>query len=135
MFGGHTARRAGHQAAGLLGLGEGDRVADRFLARQQHHDPIYAVGQAAVGWGTHVEGVHQEAELLVGLLQGQTNGLQHLALQGRIVNAQRAAAQLEAVEHQVVGLGAGRGQAVGPGGGISTQIGAVGGTEGMVQGL
>ena len=79
---GHPGRRLGHQAAGLLGFWEGDRVANRLLARQQHHDPVHAVGQAAVGWGAHVQGLHQEAELALGLLQRQADGLQHLALQG-----------------------------------------------------
>ncbi len=88
-----------------------------------------------MGWGAHVEGLHQEAELALGLLQGQADGLQHLALQGRIVDAQRAAAQLQAVEHQVVGLGAGRGQGGGPLGRIVAQVGAVGGAEGVVQGF
>ena len=86
-----------------------------------------------MGWGPHVQGLHQETELAIRLLKGQADGLQHLALQGRIVDAQRAAAQLQAVEHQVVGLGTGGGQGVGPLGRIRAEIAAVGGAEGVVQ--
>ena len=129
----HIRRRLGHQATGLLGFGEGDGVADRLLARQQHHHAIEAEGQAAVGRGPHVEGFHQETELAVGLLQGQADRFEHLALQGRIVDAQGAAAQFQAIEHQVIGLGPGRGQGGGPLGRIAAEVGDVGGAEGMVQ--
>ena len=88
-----------------------------------------------MGWGAHVEGLHQEAELALRLLQGQADRLQHLALQIGIVDAQRAAAELQAVEHQVVGLGAGGGQGFGPALGVGPQVFGVGGAEGVVQGF
>ena len=67
---GDSARSAGHQTAGLLGLGEGDGVADGFLAGQQHHHAIHAEGQAAVGRSTHIQRVHEEAELLLCFFEG-----------------------------------------------------------------
>ena len=61
--------------------------------------------------------------------------MEHLALQIRVVDAQGASAQFQAIEHQVVGLGAGGGQGGGPLAGVVAQVGRVGGAEGMVQGL
>ena len=46
LLAGHAGGGLGHQAAGLLGLGEGDRVADRFLAGQQHRHAVEAEGEA-----------------------------------------------------------------------------------------
>ena len=65
---GHAPRGAGHQATGLLGLGEGDGVADRVLAGQQHHHAVHTEGQAAMGRCTYIQGVHQEAEEQFGFL-------------------------------------------------------------------
>ena len=132
---GHAPWGTGHQAAGLLGLGEGNGVADRLLAGQQHHHPVHTEGQAAVGRCAHIESVHQEAELLLGLLEGQSNRLQHLALQGGVMDAQGAAAELKAIEHKVVGLGPGSGQGFGPLRCIAAEILRIGGAEGVVQGL
>ena len=67
LLGGDPPWGTGHQAAGLLGFGEGNGVADGVFAGEQHHHPVDAEGQAAVGRGAHVQGVHQEAELLIGL--------------------------------------------------------------------
>ena len=61
--------------------------------------------------------------------------MEHLALQIRVVDAQGASAQFQAIEHQVVGLGAGGGQGGGPLAGVVAQVGRVGGAEGVVQGL
>src|SRR3990170_426781 len=47
---GHPRRRLGHEAYGLLGLGEGDDVADGLRARQDGREPVQAEGEAAVGW-------------------------------------------------------------------------------------
>ncbi len=47
--------RPGEETAGLLGFGEGNGVADRFLASQEHHHAIQAKGDAAVGRGSHVD--------------------------------------------------------------------------------
>ena len=58
-----------------------------------------------MGRGTVAEGVQQEAELGAGLLLADADGAEHAALGFRVVDADAAAAHLEAVEHQVVGHG------------------------------
>ena len=86
-----AAGGTGHQAAGLLGLGEGNCVADRILPGQQHHQTINAEGDAAVGGSPHLQGLQQETELFFGFLLGQADGLEHLALQLGVMDAQGAA--------------------------------------------
>ena len=51
---------------------------------------------------TVLEGLQEEAELLLRLLHRQTNGLKHLLLQILIVNTDRTRQQLIAVQHQII---------------------------------
>ena len=49
----HGAGRAGHELDGLLGLGEGDDLADGVVSPQHEHDEtVEAEGDTAVGRGT-----------------------------------------------------------------------------------
>ena len=88
-----------------------------------------------MGGCAHIESVHQEAELFLSLLERQANRLQHLALQGGVMDAQGATAELKAIEHKVVGLGPGSGQGFGPLRRIAPEILSIGSAEGVVQGL
>ena len=88
-----------------------------------------------MGRCAHVERIDQESELLLGLLRSKPNAVQHLTLQGGVVNTQGAPSQFQAVENQVVGLGASCGKGFGPVFSLITQVGGVWGTEGMVQGF
>ena len=52
-----------------------------------------------------LEGVKQEAELLLRRFLSKAEGFEHTVLQVTVVDTQRAAAQFHAVEHDIVGLG------------------------------
>ena len=69
LFVSDIARSVGHQTTRLLGLGKCDRVANRFLTGQQHHHAVDAEGKASVRRCSHIQSVHQEAELLLGFLE------------------------------------------------------------------
>ena len=101
----HHVRRVGHQAAGGLHLGEGDHVPDALGLGDQHHQPVQAVGQAAVGRRAVFEGLHQEPEPGPGLLLGEAQGLEHLLLKLRGMDPDGAAADLVAVHDHIIGLG------------------------------
>src|SRR5574341_95665 len=70
----------GHEADGLLGLGEGDHVADRLAARENCRQPVEAERQAPVGRRPVLQGLEQEAELLPRVLLGDIVQAEHLRL-------------------------------------------------------
>ena len=57
------------------------------------------------GGAPYDERLEQEAELRARLLLGQPQQRKHARLQVGVVDTQRAAADLEAVHHEVVGVG------------------------------
>ncbi|MPM94672.1 hypothetical protein SDC9_141820 [bioreactor metagenome] len=87
-------------------LGEGDDIPDGVRTGHEHHQPVQAVGQAAVGRSAVLKGVNQMTEAGLRVLLGEAKGAEDRSLHLRSVNADGAAAQLGAVEHDVVGLGA-----------------------------
>src|SRR5215472_18311335 len=97
-------RCAGHQISPLLRLGEGNHVADRLTVGEQHGQPVHPDRDPAVGRSSELERVEEEPELRPGLLLADSHRLEDLSLHGRLVNADRAAADLEAVEHHVVAM-------------------------------
>ncbi len=101
----HRAGRVGQQALGALGFGEGDDVADALGAGHHGDDAVQAEGDAAMRRGAVLQRVEQEAELGAGLVGADLERGEHLALHFGAVDAHRAAADLPAVEHHVVGLG------------------------------
>ena len=68
LRGRNRSRGLGQRVETAAGLREGDDVADRVGLRQQGDDAVPAESDAAVRRGTELEGVQQEAELLLGLL-------------------------------------------------------------------
>ena len=100
------ARCARHEVGAPGRLGEGDAVADVGQAGVEHHQPVEPEGDAAVRRGTVAKGAEQEAELLLGLLGGQSQEAEDLRLDRRVVAADRAAGGFLAVDDEVVGLGA-----------------------------
>ena len=81
---------------------EGDHVADRLFSGEQHDDPIQSQPDAAMRRRAIFECFHQETETLEHLLDGTIHRLQHALLNIAAMNADAAAAQLHAVQHQVV---------------------------------
>ena len=59
------AGRRGERVEAASGLRERDHVADRVGAREQRHDPVPAERDAAVRRGAELEGLEEEAELLL----------------------------------------------------------------------
>src|SRR5712692_5617959 len=100
-------RRAGQQVLAALRLGESDDVPDRFGARHQGHHAVEAEGDAAVRRRAVLQRIEQEAELRALVLGRDFQGAKHLLLHLLAMDAHRAAADLPAVEHRVVGLGVG----------------------------
>lgn len=94
-----------HVAAGVV-LREGDVVADRVRAAEERAEPVETEGQTSVRGRTELEGVHQEAELLLRPLGREAQALEDLRLQFGVVDTDRAAADLRAVADEVVGVGA-----------------------------
>jgi len=60
-----------------------------------------------MGGGAKLERLQEEPEAGAGLLGGDAEQLEHFLLDRLLVNADRAACRLLAVDHEVVGLGAG----------------------------
>jgi hypothetical protein len=58
----HRRRGFGHQAHAALRLGKRDDVADRVRSLEDHHDPVEAEGDAAVGRRAEGKRVEQEPE-------------------------------------------------------------------------
>src|SRR5687768_16854517 len=96
-------RRLGEQAGRGLGLGEGDYVADRVSARHQHGEAVDAKGDAAMRRRAVLERLEQEAELVLRLLGIDAEHPEHRRLHLLAVYANRATADLRAVQHEVVG--------------------------------
>ena len=57
-----------------------------------------------MGWGPVLESVHQEPELLLCLLLSEAKHGEHLLLQVAVMDTNRSAADLHAVDYQVVSV-------------------------------
>ena len=102
---GNRGRRAAHHVATGVVLREGDEVADAVGATEERAETVEAEGQTSVRRCAVLEGTHQEAELLLRLLVGEAEGVEHLVLQGAVVDTDGAATDLHTVHHDVVGIG------------------------------
>lgn len=99
------ARCVEHHVAAVVVFREGDVVADRLRTSEERAEPVETEGQTAVRGCAVLEGVHQEAETLLRLFRREAQQLEHLGLQFRVVDTDRAAADLGAVTDEVVGVG------------------------------
>src|SRR5450631_3438252 len=99
----HGRRRAGHGLLGLLVLGEGDDVADVVLTEPFHDQSLHAGSEAAVGRHPVLEGLEKEAEFAPRRLLVDSDGCEDPLLDGGVGDADAAAADLPAVENDVVG--------------------------------
>mmetsp|Transcript_44555 Transcript_44555/g.71606 ORF Transcript_44555/g.71606 Transcript_44555/m.71606 type:complete len:379 (-) Transcript_44555:954-2090(-) len=94
--------RVDHEITPHLVLREGDEVANTRLVAEDATEPIEAERQPAVRRRTVLERAHQEAKLLLGLLLGETELLKHRHLDVAVVDTDRPAADLHAVDDHVV---------------------------------
>src|SRR6185437_157393 len=99
---GHRTRRALEQGARLRGLGECNDIAQRGRTSERHCDPIEPQSDTAVRWRTGAQTFEQEAEALRGHGLVNAQQFEHALLQTRVRNANAAAAQLGAVQHDII---------------------------------
>ena len=125
-----VARRPGQQALGAGGLGEGDDLAQRIGAGEQHGQAVEAQRDAAVRRGAVGQGFQQEAELLLGFGLADAEQRKDFFLHVGAVDTDAAAAEFHAVEHHVVGERARLGRV----GVEQRQVGVVGRGERVVFG-
>src|SRR6266511_616247 len=98
----HVPGRAGHEVRALLRLRPGDDVAERLGDGEEHHEPVHAERDAAVRRRAELERVEEEAELRLRVLRRDPHRLEDAGLHLGVVEPDGAAADLEAVEHDVV---------------------------------
>ena len=102
------SRRVGHRLLRLLVLGERDHVADVLGAEPLHDHAIDAPRPPAVRWHAVLERLEQEAELPSGLVGIDAQGGEDALLDRGVGDADAPAADLPAVDDQVVGARAHR---------------------------
>ena len=100
----HRRRGAAHQVGAALGLGEGDHVADVGDAAEDHHQPVQAQGDAAVRRGAVLQGVEEEAEFQLLCRGVDAEQGKELLLHVHAMDTDGAAADLAAVDDDVVGF-------------------------------
>src|SRR5205814_2847728 len=101
-------RRPREQVLRALRFGKRDDVADRFGARHHGHDAVQAEGDATVWRRAVLQRFEQKPELLLRFLRPDRERAEHLRLHFLAVDTHRAPADLRAVQHHGVGLGARR---------------------------
>ena len=97
-------RRAGHQVDGGGGLRERDHLADRRLARQERHHAVEAERDAAVRRRAVFERFEEEAEPGAASSSLMFSSRKIWRCMFVVVDSDAAAANLAAVQHEVVGL-------------------------------
>src|SRR5690606_31165916 len=97
LLGRDGGRSIGQRVVAAARLREGDDVADRAVAAQEHDDAVPAEGDAAVRRSAVLECVEEEAELLLRLLRADAHDVEHALLHVTAVDTDRAAADLVAV--------------------------------------
>ena len=85
-----------HIAAGVV-FWEGDEVSDAVALAEYHAEAVETEGDAAVGWGAKLKGIHQEPKLVLGLFGGKAEAVEHESLQIAVVYADAAATYFESV--------------------------------------
>src|SRR5437660_6018848 len=97
--------RIRHGVSTLLGLREGDDVTDRVDAGQDRDEPVQPQRDASHRGRPELEGVEQEPELRAGLRLPDAEQFEDLLLDRLLMDADRATADLLAVQHEVIRLG------------------------------
>lgn len=101
-----SSRSIDHNIASSIILRECDTVADRVKLSEQRDKTVETVCKATVRRRTELERSHQETELLLSLLRRETKKLEHLMLKLALMDTDRTAADLNAIDHHIVGISA-----------------------------
>jgi len=91
------------QVGALRRLGESDHVPDRRFPGQQHDQPVDAQRDAAVRRSAMLQRVQEEPETVAGVFLAEAQCRKHPRLHVLAMNTNRARAELDPVQHQVVG--------------------------------
>ncbi len=95
-------RGAGQRVSAARGLREGDHFADVVAPGDDRNQAVDAKGDAAVRGCAVLQRVQQEAKALLGLLGVEADDVEDPLLHLSRVDTDRAAADLIAVEHEVI---------------------------------
>ena len=106
LFGSDGGRTARHDVATTVVLGEGNEVADAVGTTKEGAETVETEGETGMWRRTIGKGVHQEAELGSSALVGKAQGVEHLVLQGTVVNTDTATTDFHTIDDDVVGIGA-----------------------------
>src|SRR5260370_22671683 len=100
----HRRRGMREQILRALRLGERDDVADGFGARHHGDDAVQAEGDTAVRMRAVLQRLEQKSEFLLRFFRTDGKRAEYLRLHLFAVDPDRAATDLRAVQHHVVGL-------------------------------
>src|SRR6185369_3316664 len=100
----HQPRSVTHQISALLRLRKGDHVTDALGASEQHGDAIHTERNPTVRRCAEAQRGQQEAELLFGFFVLDAECGENARLNFGVVQANRAAGDFEAVQHQIVAV-------------------------------
>ena len=101
----YQVRRFAHHIVGILGLGEGDDVADRRTFCHQHDHAVQTEGQSSVRRRAIFKGLHHEAEFFLGFFIGEADSFKDGILHVAAMDTDGTAAQFDTVQHHVVRFG------------------------------
>jgi len=104
LLGAYRIRCVRHRIRTALRLRERDHVAKTLATREEHDQPIHAERDAAVGRRAIAQRLEQKAELRLRLVGSDPECAEYLFLHDGIVKPDRAAAELEPVQHQIVAV-------------------------------
>src|SRR5262245_24883111 len=93
----HVGGGSGHRIHARLVLRKSERVADRGLVEERQRKAVDPRRDTAVRRRAHAERVQQEAEARPLLLARDVEKVEHLRLEVRLVDPERAARQLQPV--------------------------------------
>src|SRR5690242_9383014 len=102
-------RRLAHQVGPLRGLREWNHFTDGILAGEDHHQTVEAERNPSVRWCAILQGFKQKAEPPFGFVFAESERRKNLRLYVAAMNTDRAGAQFDAIQHQVVGFRAAMG--------------------------
>ena len=96
-------RRLGHHFYTTVVFRKGDDVADAIFAGDEHDEAVEAKGNAPVRRRAEFEGLQDVAKEELLFLLIDAKNAEHLGLKIGLMNSKATAADLDAVEHDIVG--------------------------------
>ena len=98
-------RRIDHHVPSRIVFWKSNEITDRIPASENSRPAVETKSNTAMGRGSVLKGIHQEAELINCIFFRKTKDPEHLILKFLIVNPDGTSANLYAVDHQVISIG------------------------------